>query len=117
MTVTLKIENDEQLRGYIKECIKGQVLSIVREEFIAMIQTELERKIKATDQNRFERIQREAMTEAIGNILNKQHDVSRWKTEFIKPFIDTKINEAVANTNWKLLVDNLAKEKVKALIT
>ena len=46
MQVTLNIENDEQLRSYIKDLIKGQVLSIVREELKEMIQTELERKIK-----------------------------------------------------------------------
>ena len=41
MKVTLNIENDAELRAYIKECIKGQVLAVVREEFTAMVQNEL----------------------------------------------------------------------------
>ena len=37
MKVTLNIENDAEMRAYVKDCIKGQVLSIVREEMQEMI--------------------------------------------------------------------------------
>lgn len=33
MQVKLNLENDAELRAYIKDLIKGQVLTIVREDF------------------------------------------------------------------------------------
>lgn len=116
MNVTLNIENDAELRAYIKECIKGQVLSIVRDEFVSMVQTELERKIKSTDKYNFNRMQKEAFKEAVTAILYKEHNVGTWSSDFIKPFVEAKVKEAIANKDWKQMVDVLAKEKVKSLI-
>lgn len=45
MTVSLKVENDGELRAYIKDLIKGQVLSIAREEIKNIIKEVTEAKI------------------------------------------------------------------------
>ena len=116
MKVTLNIENDVELRVYIKDAIKGQVLNIVREEFLQIVKEELERKIKGTSDYAFKNMQQEAMTQATKDILYKEHSVYNWDSSFIKPYVDKKLDEVLKNTNWKLLVDNLAKEKVKKLI-
>jgi len=116
MDVILKIKNDAELRAYIKECIKGQVLSIVREEFLQIVKDELERKIKGSDARNFERMQREAITDAMKSILYKEHSVSRYNNDFIKPFVEAVIKDAIQGKDWKALVDQLAKEKVKSLI-
>jgi hypothetical protein len=116
MKVTLNIENDVELRAYIKDAIKGQVLNIVREEFLEIVKEELERKIKGTSDYAFKNMQQEAMTQAINNILYKEHNVYTWNHSFIEPYINKKLDESLKNKNWTLLVDNLAKEKVKKLI-
>ena len=116
MNVTLNIENDAELRAYIKECIKGQVLSIVRKDFVEMVQRELERKIKNTDQYNFNVMLREACKEAVAAILYKEHNVGTWSSDFIKPFVDAKIDEAIEGKDWKLIIDQLAKEKIRSLI-
>lgn len=113
MKVTLNIENDKELRAYIKDAIKGQVLNIVREEFLQMVKEELERKMKGTSDYAFKNMQQEAMTQATKDILYKECSVYNWDSSFIKP---KKLDEVLKSTNWKLLVDNLAKEKVKKLI-
>ena len=116
MKVTLNIENDVELRTYIKDAIKGQVLNIVREEFLEIVREELERKIKGTSEYTFKSMQEEAMTKAISNILHQKHNVSRWNHVFIEPYISKKLNDVLKGKDWNLLVDNLAKEKVKKLI-
>lgn len=116
MKVTLNIENDAELRAYIKDAIKGQVLSIVREEFLEIVREELERKIKGTSEYAFKRMQENAMIVATSNILYQNHDVNNWDSGFIQPYVNKKLDDVLKNKDWKLLVDNLAKEKVKKLI-
>ena len=116
MNVTLNIENDAELRAYIKDCIKGQVLAIVREEFTAMVKEEIERKIKGSDARNFERMQKEATVEAMKSILHKEHSISRYNSEFIKPYVEAVVKDAIAGKDWKQMVDQLAKEKVRSLI-
>lgn len=103
MNVKLQIENDAELRGYIKECIKGQVLSIVREEFMAMVKEEIERKIKGSDKRNFERMQEVALKGAMESILRKEHSVSRY-------------NDVLSRTDWNGLVNQIVVEKIKSLI-
>lgn len=116
MKVTLNIENDVELRAYIKDAIKGQVLNIVREEFLQIVREELERKIKGTSEYAFKSMQQEAMVKATANILYQEHNTSNWNHAFIEPYVNKKLDDALKNKNWQLLVDNLAKEKVKKLI-
>lgn len=116
MKVTLNIENDVELRAHIKDCIKGQVLSIVREELIAMVKAEFERKIKGTNEKNWELMQKQATKEAIAHILYKEHGVTRYSDAFIKPFVNEILQDALSNKNWSKMVDDLAKDKVKALI-
>lgn len=121
MNVTLNIKDDAELRNYIKECIKGQVLSIVREEFIEVVKAEITRKIGTIGNRDFDYLQKEAFEAAAKQIVLKNNGISDWSNDFIRPLLtevlNKRINEAVKNTNWKSLVDTLAKEKVKALIS
>jgi hypothetical protein len=121
MNVTLKIKDDAELRNYIKECIKGQVLSIVREDFIEVVKAEITRKIGTIGNRDFDYLQKQAFEAAAKQIVLKNNGISDWSNDFIKPLLtevlNKRINEAVKNTNWKNLVDTLAKEKVKALIS
>lgn len=120
MKVSLNIENDEELRLYIKECIRGQVLSIVRDEFIEVVKSEINRKVSLIGTRDFDYLQKEAFEAAAKQILSKNHGINDWDNSFVKPLLTEiltkKINAAIANTNWKSIVDTLAKEKVKALI-
>lgn len=116
MNVTLNIENDQELRSYIKDCIKGQVLSFVREEFQDMVMQELSRKMKGAGTPQFEKMYREAFEMAIRQILYKEHKVSSWNSDFITPVVEKNVKEAIKGKSWDKLVDDLAKEKIKQLI-
>lgn len=49
MTVTLNINNDDELRAHVKELISGQVKSIVREEIKDILREILSKKIQDKD--------------------------------------------------------------------
>lgn len=116
MKVTLNIENDAELRAHIKDAIKGQVLSVIRDEFKAIITEELTRIFKGIDARTFDNQLKKSMTEAISEILVTSHNVIDWNNAFIEPFVNKKLDQALGRTDWNKLVDTLAKEKVKALI-
>ena len=117
MQVTLNIQNDEQLRSYIQDLIKGQVLSIVREELKEMIQTELERKIKGFDKtNNFDYIVKLTLREGVRSLLQSRHNVVEWNTDYIKPFADRFIEESMKSVDFDRLVNQVADAKVQSII-
>lgn len=116
MTVTLNIEDDLELRAYIKDIIKGQVLSIVREEFLAIVREELEEKIKGLSPLKFDSMMTASFENATSKILKEKYNVTFWNTDFIKPFVDAKLDTVLARTNWDDVVNKVASEKIKALL-
>lgn len=120
MNVTLNIKDDAELRNYIKECIKGQVLSIVRDEFIEIVKAEITRKILTMGNRDFDYLQKSAFEAAAKEIVLQKNGINDWSNDFIKPLADEilskRIEKAVAGIDWQKTVDNLAKEKVKSLI-
>lgn len=116
MKVTLNIENDEELRTYIKDCIKGQVMSIVREDFREMVKAELERKIANTSKYSFEKMMEEAMRDAIRKILNKDYKIGVWNDDYIKERVKELVDKALNGKDWNALVDRMATEKIRAML-
>jgi len=115
MNVTLNIENDAELRTYIKDLIKGQVMSIVREDFEQMVKEELERKLKAKSTYHFDQMLENAMQKAVRSILYEQ-GVSDWNTDYIKPHIEKIVKKSMEGKDWSKLIDDAAKEKVRSLL-
>lgn len=114
MKVELNIENDKELRSYIKDCIRGQVLSIVREEFLEIVRNELERKMKEKGQN-FDYLLKIALREAVIHKL-ADNGISYWSTEFIKPYVDSKLDEVMKDVNWERLINEGAKRMINKLL-
>lgn len=116
MKVTLNIQDDAELRLAVKNAIKGQVLSIVREELQNIISEELQRKIKGLNESNFNQMVSSALVKASADILYTKFNVSTWNNDFIRPFVEAKIEESLTRQNWTKLVDDLAKEKIRKLI-
>lgn len=116
MNITLNIQNDQELRAFIKDAIKGQVLSIAREEFLQIVRDEIQRKIKGTDDSQFYRMFRSAMENACLKILRDDHNVMDWNKTFISPIVSAVVSNTLKGTDWNKLVDQVAKEKIKELI-
>lgn len=72
MKVTLNIENDAELRAYVKDLISGQVKSILREEIAEIIKTVVHGKIKnsGVEVPNIEHIMKRQIEEAVSKQLN-----------------------------------------------
>lgn len=120
MKVTLNIEQDEQLRAAIKDAIKGQVMSVTREEINLIVKSEIGKKIANRDVQYMNRLLSESMTQIIKEILYKEHNIGNWDSTWIKPivdkYLDSKVKEALKGKDWKKVIDDLAKQKIKELI-
>ena len=120
MRVKLNIEEDEELRNYIKSCIKGQVMSILREEIMVDIRAEIVRKYNSMHESSFYERQ-EAFISAAKEIIYKESGISDYSTEFINPLLNKilteRIGRAVDGIDWKKTVDKVAQEKIKSLIS
>jgi hypothetical protein len=117
MHITLNISSDAELRAAVKDMIKGQVTSLIREELTSLMLEEITRKIKGMETHRFDRWLQDAMTAAVKEILQREHKVAEWGTDFIKPYVMQRLNSVLLDSkDWNKLVDEMAKEKIKALM-
>lgn len=116
MKVTLNIENDEELRLHIKDLIRGQVLSITREEIEAVIKEELNRKIKATSADNISYIYRNEVKSAIKELAREDMKISQWNDDFVKPVLEEAVKETLKLIDIKKLVNSVARTKLLNLI-
>lgn len=78
--VTLNLEQDEELRAYIKDLIKGQIVSITREEIINTLKEVLGDKTKVIDVQKIDFI----VKDVIKVHVDKELSNSSWNSNFIK---------------------------------
>ncbi len=120
MKVTLNIEQDEQLRAAIKDAIKGQVMSVTRDEISQIVRDEIGKKIANRDVQYMTRLLEISMRYVIENILYKDYDIPGWQNKWIEPtitkYLDSKVKEALKGKDWNKVIDDLAKQKIKELI-
>lgn len=116
MKVSLNIENDKELRAYIKDCIKGQVLSVVREEILETVKSELERKMIRSNGYNFEYMVKESLTQVVTTIVRREHNIKSWSTDFIQPVIEKVVTDAIKEKDWKKLIDEEAKRQIRLLL-
>jgi FKBP-type peptidyl-prolyl cis-trans isomerase (trigger factor) len=91
MKVTLNISEDAELRAHIKDAIKGQVASIMREEIRGVLQEVLTGKISASTLNPDSLIQDE-----IRKLVKAQLDNGSWGTpSYIQKVARELVNQQV----------------------
>jgi len=98
MKVELEIKDDKELRAVIKDMIRGQVTSIVREEIKNLVAKEVEKKtdpkVLSTEIQRFFRDSR--MTTSLEGKVNDA--VHALVTEEIKESIERRVRESNSMT-------------------
>lgn len=116
MRVKLNIEEDDELRAYIKECIKGQVLSIVNDEVMSLIKTKLDQKLETMQSSQFDRLIAQAIQTSVDRKINGIHNIRSWDNGFIKPYIDSALEKVMKGKDLNKLVDEAAKIKLANLL-
>lgn len=116
MKVTLDINNDTELRTHIKEAIKGQISSIVRDEYYEMVKLEIEKKVKAHSGSSIEYYLREGISRAVKELVHTSSLTKDINKNFVIPIVEQKILDTLEKKDWGKLVDEMVKEKIKSLI-
>jgi len=91
MLVKLKIEEDEELRNYIKSLIKGQVVSIAREEIRNIVKEVFTEKSQYILNISPENILKEELSKSIKSSLN----IGSYSSDYIKKKTDEIILQEV----------------------
>jgi len=91
MVLTLKIENDQELRSHVKDLISGQVKSIIREEIKGILSDTIHKKVKDTEVPNIEFL----IKSEIDKMIRQELNVNSWGTNFIKQEASKVINELV----------------------
>jgi len=116
MNLKLNIEEDAELRLYIKDLIKGQVLNIAREEFVTAAKDELLHKIRALDQYALQRMVKVSLQEYAKTMLDKELEGKSIKNLVLKPMAELKLDKIIDAKDWDKLVDELATTKIQKLL-
>jgi len=111
MNITLNIANDQELRAYIKEMIKGQVLSIAREDILTLVKDEFEKKLKQMDFTDFQKLFNKAAEGHIKGLISKDD-----LTGVARTMASKYISETMKDKDWDKLIDAAAKKKLNAML-
>lgn len=116
MTVTLNIASDQELRDYIKDLVKGQILAITREEVSEIVKEEVNRKLKGKDEQALDRMIQEGLKSAIKDELRTNYGITGWSLGVIKPWVEEVMSTTVSHASWSELVKGIAKKAVENTI-
>jgi Glu-tRNA(Gln) amidotransferase subunit E-like FAD-binding protein len=117
MKVSFNIENDEEFRQHIKDAINGQIRSIARQEIAKTVTDEVARVLPKTVSNwDFDNRFYEILNKAIDKMVTTHAASIGFNTEFISEVVNKKVEAALSGKDWNAIVDNIAKEKIKAMI-
>lgn len=86
----INIEQDKDLRNYLKDCIRGAVNSIAREEIVQIAKDEIQRKIT----NHTGDFWREVVSEAVRKVLKQELNEVQ-KLTFIQPYIEAYLQQNI----------------------
>ncbi len=92
MTVTLNIANDAELRNYIKDMIKGQVMAIARDTIQEVLKEILQKKVEEKIPNSIEHL----IKSEISNLVQIQLKNKGWgDPTYIQKVARDLVNEEI----------------------
>lgn len=114
MNLKINISEDQELRNYIKELIKWQVISIVRDDIKSTIKEELKR-ISEKDMNIY---LRSCLQTIMPTFLRDNFKIDRRNDAFIAPYINEHLNIILSsmNNDIKWIIAKIMKEKLSKII-
>ncbi len=120
MHLKLDLNQDAELRNYIKTLIEQQVKSIVREEFKQMVEKEIYKKVESMNiysHNQWIKMVQNSCDSYVNGIIRKEGiwDYGRFSDE-ISESIENIICRKLDDRKFNDLVNKVANEKLKNLI-
>ncbi len=115
MKLTLDPASNRELIDFAKEIIQGQINGMVREEFTSLIREELLRKLQATTAYNV-KAQIEEIVKVYVKSAIKEVNVYSLIDKIFKEVAKDAVLQAITSRDWSEVIDQLAKEKIKALL-
>jgi len=115
MTVKLNIENDEELRLYIKDCIRGQVLAFTRERFQELVETEFQRKIEHASIDVLDTMLKQSVEKYVLLYIRRM-DFNKVAEEVFRPMIEQPLQELLVSRDWSTVINSIAQSKLQSLL-
>ena len=96
MDLKLTVSNDEQLREWLKDLIKGQIKSVIREELGNMVKENSERKIEsAVSFANIEKIINDLINKEVSNSLNLKSYGDNYIQKIAKGLVTEKVSSVL----------------------
>lgn len=106
LNLKINIQEDEELRRYIKDCIKGQVLSVARQEIKVVIKEVFEAKIKDSEKAghlNADTIIKEEITKLVKTTLNVGQYSPSLIQKMTREILEAELKEAFINKYNKII--------------
>jgi len=110
MNIKINIEEDAELRAYIKNAVEGQVKSLNRDEIVKSLQEEIVKKLN--NKEYMDTMVRNTIINSIGSILMKQGIIQQWQSDWIQPYVENAIRKSIDNLN----LDFMVKQKLDRIL-
>lgn len=125
MRVELSIRNDKELRNHIRDCIRGEVTKIAREEIKQTVVSELMRKIQSNNEAWFEMVMRQEMRSFVEDWFKLRYEstdkflpialeeVRYMLKEFTIPRVNKQFEKlSVTNAKINKIVEGVIRDKI-----
>ncbi len=115
MNIKINIEEDEDLRNFIKNAIEGQVRAINREDVLSSLKEEVAKKIT---KDRILEIAESQLRTGMIDVVLKAGVIQKWNTDWIKPYIEKVLGQYIAtainNMNLTAIVNKSVEKQIDA---
>jgi hypothetical protein len=116
MNLKLKIEEDAELRAYIKKLFKSQIISVTRGEISNIFRDELNRKVKGMDTSSILKLMKTSMDDIARNFIRDEFRNVNIRVDIITPLIISKLTQVIGEKDWDKLVNDFATQRIQKLL-
>jgi len=116
MKVTLKVNDDAEMRAHLKELITNQINAMGREEIKGIFEAEMVRKIKLLNNGKMEDYIMDLVRKVIKDAFSAGSVQATLNSEIIAPIIHERVTAALAVKNWDKVIDEAASLKLRRMI-
>ena len=114
MELRINIDQDQDLRKFLKDQMKGQIDALAREDLKEYLVTELERKL-AANSDYLDVILREIVTRWF-NGWNTKERMDRMVSDLFEQYIVNTLGTMMIEKDWTAVVEKLAQRKFESML-
>ncbi len=117
MKLEIEISQDQDLRVFVKELIKQQVVGLIRETFMEVIEKEVNGKIKGMQTSKFEEMIQTALRNQGALYVNNSIYASKWQETQLPGMLTAAIEKELKHQDFKKRVDDGVRTQINKLLT